>query len=333
MIGILGTGSFGISIASLVAKNHDVLVYGRTDEVVQQINNHHVHGYQLSTHIQATRDPAYFTKSCNLLFPVVPSESFRSVMKKFSPYINPEHFIIHGTKGLDIATNPITHKVIYHTMSEIITQETSAIRIGVMSGPNLASEIMQGMPGATLVASKYDEVIKAGQHALRSPQFQVYGSHEVKGAELCGALKNIIAIGSGILYGKGFGKNAWGLLISRGLLEMSEVGKALGADINAFLGVAGIGDLVATASSESSRNFTLGFRLGKGETIQEILATSHELAEGYHTLKVVQELVIENKIFAPIMQMLYRTIFGNVSVDEGISALMSFPHNEDAKYF
>ena len=174
--------------------------------------------------------------------------------------MHPYHILIHGTKGFDITgidENELTTKPFdrsnVHTISEVIVQESNVVRIGCLSGPNLASEIMAGQPAATVIGSKFSEVIKKGRNALDSSKFHVFGTHDILGAELAGALKNAIAIGSGILGGLGLGKNIQALLITRGLMEMVYFGKKMGANSKAFIGTAGIGDLIATATSTASR--------------------------------------------------------------------------------
>ena len=297
-VGIIGAGSFGTAIAQLIAENVKVLLYARNKELVEKINNEHTNlGIQLHDNIVATNDPQYLADNCTLIFPIVPSVNFRDMMKTFSPYLRPYHILIHGTKGFDIKKEDrhkledgtITrHEV--HTMSNVIEQESVVIRIGCLSGPNLSSEIMAGQPTATLIASQYDEVFNLGKKVLKGNRFQVFGSRSMVGAEMAGALKNVYAIGSGVLGGVGMGKNIQSMLITRGLVEMIYFAKAFDVDKSAFLGTAGIGDLIATATSEDSRNYTLGKRLGKGESLEQIMETMPELAEGVRTLKIFNNL-------------------------------------------
>ena len=336
---VIGSGSFGTSLAKLLAYNVDVLIFSRKMEVVHQINHHHRHfDVQLDQRIRATADLEEIVSTCQVLFPVIPSEHFRSVMRALSPYVRPFHIMIHGTKGLDLGgletknTLQRLTKLDVLTMSEVIEQETSVIRIGCLSGPNLSNEILHGQPTATLLASPFDEVIKIGQELLSSKQFFVFGSHDLKGAELAGALKNIIALGSGMLSGVGLGKNMQAMLITRGLSEMIYFGKAMGADVKSFLGTAGIGDLIATATSEDSRNYTFGKRLGKGESLTYITETSEELAEGIRTLKIIYPLMRNYKITAPITQALYRIVFEGFDILRAIEYLMNFPYRVDVDY-
>jgi glycerol-3-phosphate dehydrogenase (NAD(P)+) len=217
-------------------------------------------------------------------------------------------------------------------MSEVIEEESIVCRIGCLSGPNLSSEIMEGQPAATLIASSFTEVIKAGQKALKSARFQVYGDHDIIGAELAGALKNIIALAAGILGGKGLGKNIWALLITRGLSEMIHIGKAVGTEVKPFLGVAGIGDLVATASSKNSRNYKAGYRLGKGESIEDILSSSTDVIEGIKTLETIRALNQHLGITTPIVEILYRVFFKKMDLDNAIQVLVTYRYAVDVDY-
>lgn len=339
-IGIIGGGSFGTAIAKLLSLNCDVLIYLRNPEIVDSINKQEEHyGVVLSKRVRATNDIAEVCEKCHLMFPVVPSGAFRSMMKKLSPHLHPYHQLIHATKGFDLYEmdeDEIEKKGVRPnnicTMSEIIRQESVVVRIGCLSGPNLAKEIMEGQPTATLVASKFEEVISAGKKALSSPLFHVFGSNDLLGAELAGALKNTVALGSGLLDGYGLGKNIQSMLITRGLTEMIYFGKAIGAQPEAFLGTAGIGDLIATATSTKSRNFTFGQRIGKGESLEEIKASMPELAEGVRTLKMTRHLAKHYGLRVPITEMLYRIIFEGFSVQKAMDYLMTFPYDIDVDF-
>ena len=243
-VGIIGSGSFGITISSLIATNCDVLIYSRNPKTRASINDDHfLKNTKLSKQIIAVDDMAMICEECQLIFPIVPSSAFRSMMKDLSKYLTPSHILIHATKGLDYGDKTIAdlEKASFvrsdiHTMSEVIQQECSVVRVGCLSGPNLAREILDGKPAATVISSAFDEVINKGKKALASNRFFVFGSHDVTGAELAGAFKNIIAIASGILGGLNMGKNLQALLITRGLREMIQFGSSMGASANSFLG-------------------------------------------------------------------------------------------------
>jgi len=335
-VGVIGSGSFGMTIASLLAENIDqVLMYTRRAEVLEAISKRAGVYQQLPNNVKASNDLASIAKQCELIFPVVPSKSFRSMMGDLGPHLKPSHFLIHGTKGFDLEElpkdGPVEPRYI-KTMSEVIEEESPVCRIGCLSGPNLSTEILDGQPAATLLASPYTEVIKAGQAALRSPRFQVYGTHDIIGAELAGALKNVIALAAGLLGGRGLGKNIWALLITRGLSEMIHIGKAMGADVKAFLGVAGIGDLVATASSTKSRNYSAGFRIAKGASLAEIHNDDLEMVEGLRTLETTRKLCQHLEISAPIFEITYRVFFKGMDLDRAINFLMTYPYEVDVDF-
>ncbi|MCB0608723.1 MAG: NAD(P)-dependent glycerol-3-phosphate dehydrogenase [Lewinellaceae bacterium] len=339
-VGVIGAGSFGTAIANLIAINRDVLIYSRKQDVVDAINlDHRRFEVEISQRVKATTDLEEISSRCQLIFPIVPSTNFRRMMQNLGPLLRPDHFLIHGTKGFDIKgldeneaeLNGLTRKNV-STMSEVITQESPVLRVGCLSGPNLAKEILEGQPTATLIASRFEEVIKAGKEVLSSRHFHVFGSHDILGAELAGALKNVIALGSGILKGKGLGKNIQAMLITRGLTEMIYFGAAMGTDTKAFFGTAGIGDLIATATSKNSRNFTFGFRLGQGEDKEQIEGSMPELAEGVKTLRVTRHLARHYKLRVPITEMLYRIVFEKYNIDKAIEFLMEYPYDVDVDF-
>ena len=341
-VGVIGAGSFGTAIAELLAQKTEVIQYSRNPELVASINEKHYNfglERELPKNIIATNSLEEVAKKCTLIFPIVPSDSFRDMMRNLSPFLHPYHILIHGTKGFDIKnlteadldTQKITRNDV-STMSEIIREESVVVRVGCLSGPNLATEIMEGQPTATVIASKFNEVILAGKDALNSNNFQVFGTKEILGAELAGALKNIIAIGSGALAGMGLGKNIQSLLINRGLIEMIYYGQAMGASPKAFVGTAGIGDLVCTATSENSRNFTFGSRLGRGESVEEIKKTMPELAEGVRALNIAKHLADHYNLHVPITQMLHRIVHKGFDAKKAIELLMKYPYYVDVDF-
>ena len=338
-VGILGAGSFGTAICNLIGQNKEVLLYARRQSVVDEINNQNsIKGFALPKSISATTNIQEVGEQCRLIFPIIPSEFLRPVIQKISPYVGPGHIMIHGTKGLDVSSNyerAVTLQEIKNsvfTMSEVIQQETSVLRTGALAGPNLAKEILEGQPAATVIASEFDEVVKQGMEALSSKTFIVFGSRNLKGIELAGALKNVIAIASGLMNGLGFGKNMQALLITRGLREMIHISKAVGAGLAAFLGTAGIGDLIATATSTNSRNFTFGMYLADGKTIDEIKAIMTEVAEGYRTLKFARKVVVANQLEAPMTEILYQVVYEGLPVRRAMIELVQNPLSVDVDF-
>lgn len=335
-VGVIGAGSFGLTIANLLSHNVHVLLFARRPEVVQQINEHHYFDHVvISQKVTATNDPKFLAENCTLLFPVISSDAFRAVMQLFGPFLKPSHLIIHATKGFDIAISDVDitagklKKEHIMTMSQVIKEETSVRRIGCLAGPNLASEIMEGQPTATVIGSPFEEVIEAGKKALSSDFFHVFGTSDLLGAEFAGGLKNIFALGSGLITGKGLGKNIQAMLLTRGLMEMITIGKAFGAGARTFIGTAGIGDLIATGTSENSRNFSFGFKLGKGENRENLLANTPELAEGVRTLYIFHHLAIKLKIRLPITKMLYQVVYKDFEFEEALNYLITYPYDVD----
>lgn len=340
-IGVVGVGSFGAAIANILAAKNPVMVYARKQEVVDQINETHTaQGKELNRNIIASNDPEQLSKSCDVLFFMVPSSGFQNVVRTFSPFLFPYHLIIHGTKGLclnlkageTLETVKQIRKSQILTMSEVILQETVVVRVGCLAGPNLSKELSQGQPAATVIASKYNEVIMEGQSLLRSEKFQVYGNSDIIGVEISGVLKNIIAIASGALAGLGLGENAKGLLISRGMVEMIHLGNALGGSIKSVMGLAGIGDLVTTCNSVHSRNFTVGYRLAKGDSLETILSEMDEVAEGINTVRIIKAFLETADLRAPITENLYRVLFEDLEIEEALQFLMKYPFNVDVNF-
>lgn len=334
--GVIGAGSFGIAIANLLAENGEVLLYTRTEEQCLEINTkHNSRAYSLNDRIRATTDFKEIAEECFLIFPIVPSDSFVEMLEEFAPYLKPSHILIHGTKGLytpkKITKDVELRKNEVFTMSELIKIKTGVVRVGCLAGPNLASELSENQPAATVIASEFNEVIELGQKALRSSRFQVYGSNELLGVELAGVLKNYVAIASGMLTGLGYGENARALLITRGLAELIYVAKALGAGEKAFLGLAGIGDLIATCNSPKSRNYRVGLMLAEGKKLDEIVSSIGEVAEGVKTLQIIKALQ-KYGYKAPLAEILYKIVFEDLPIKKGIDFLMRFTIEKDADY-
>jgi glycerol-3-phosphate dehydrogenase (NAD(P)+) len=318
-----------------------VLLYARDEAVIQRINEKRENrGHKMHPDVQPINDLEEVAQRCDVIFPIVPSVHFRSMMRRLSPYLHPYHILIHGTKGFDIrlpdgeTINSIgeLHRGQVKTMSEVITEESVVVRVGCLAGPNLSKELAAGQPAATVIASQFHEVIQLGKRLLRNERFQVYGNNDLVGVELAGVLKNIIAIAAGALSGMGYGENAKGLLVSRGMVEMIYLGRALGGNTKAFLGVAGVGDLVTTCNSPMSRNFNIGFRLANGETLKDILASTDEIAEGINTVQIAKKCADYYKVKAPITTTLYKVLFEDLTMKQALQYLMRYPLNVDIDF-
>lgn len=338
-VGVIGGGSFGSAIANLLAENRQVLLYERNKETAAQMSrDRKIRGFDLHPNVQLAESLEQVATKCFLLFPAVPSQYFKNMIIDFSPYLRPDHIMIHTTKGLhcefdiDTADAKTIRLKDIKTMSELILQETGIVRVGSIAGPNLSLELMEKQPAATVVASRFDEVISEGTAALRSDRFQVYGTRDILGIELTGVLKNYVALAAGAMSGLGYGENARALLITRGMAEMIYIGHALGADKRSFLGMAGIGDLIATCSSPKSRNFTVGYRIAKGEKLDDIITSLGEVAEGVRTLKIGKLIVDHTGVSAPLLQAIYKVVFEGLPMERAVKLLMRYPVNDDAEY-
>lgn len=340
-VAVVGAGSFGSAIAKLLSEQSEVLLYSRDSATIKKIaETRENRGNKFGPNVTPTGDLSYIAGACDVIFPIVPSSAFRSVIQQLSPYLNPNHILIHGTKGLDLklpkdqtldSMKTLERSNIY-TMSEVILDETVVVRVGCLAGPNIAGELADEQPAATVVASKYEEVIEEGERLLRNDRFQVYGNKDLIGIELAGVLKNIIAIASGALSGLGLGENARGLLISRGMAEMIYIGKAMGGHTKAFVGLAGVGDLVTTCSSRMSRNFTVGNRMAQNQKLEEILESMDEVAEGINTIKIAYKFAEHMKIRVPITEALYEVLFNGMTINEALERLMRYPYNVDTDF-
>ncbi|GIW21727.1 MAG: glycerol-3-phosphate dehydrogenase [NAD(P)+] [Candidatus Sericytochromatia bacterium] len=319
VISVVGGGSWGTTIANIIGENgYKVFLWLRNQDLVNEINLNHTNskyleGFKLSENIEATNDLKKIAES-KIIFFVVPSKGFREVASKLGDYLDGEHIIIHGTKGLESDT--------FKRMSQILKEETPTKRIGVLSGPNLAKELMKKHPSGSVIASNFQEVIDEGIKILNNRYFTVYGNNDIIGSELGGVFKNIIAIAAGISAGLGLGDNTKSMLITRGNIELTRLGLRLGAQINTFNGLSGIGDLIATCMSPLSRNFQVGYRLAQGETLEDILKSTVYVAEGIQTTKIINDYSVKNKIPMPIVRGVYKILYEKKDIRKIINALM-----------
>ncbi len=320
-IAVIGAGSWGTCVAQLAAPHcRDVRLWLRDDEAARSINATRIHSrylpeMKLHSQIIASSDPSrVFEGGVRLVFWVLPSAATREAARKFSSFFQGDEIVIHATKGIEQKS--------MKRISEVLLEELPVRRIGVLSGPNLAHEISRGEPAATVVASNFEEVIEAGSALLTSPLFRAYPSPDVIGVEWAGTLKNILAIASGALDALKLGWNARAMLITRGLAEMVRFGKALGADVETFLSLAGVGDLLATCGSSQSRNYRVGFQIAQGQRLEQVLATLGSTAEGVRTTEIVWEYAEAHGIPMPITQGVHRMLRGEQPASEVLKQLM-----------
>lgn len=330
-IGVIGPGSFGTAIANLLPEDVEVNLLCPNAESAKRIEAERKSaGQSLNANLIVTDDARQIAEKCKLLFPIVPSQEFKTALNQIGPHLTKDHILIHGTKGMHLEGDVALKNV--YTMSQLIEKFTDVEKIGCLAGPNLAREIAQGKPAATVIASKDKEVQELGQQVLRSSKFQVLWNDDIYGVELCGVLKNIMAIPAGALSGFELGDNARALLVNRAMVEMIHIGKALGSGLKAFVGIAGMGDLVATCSSPTSRNFSFGYQLAKGSPPQQIMQAMEETAEGVNTTKIIYQLSEENGWKTPITKLVYKVIFEDFPINKAVDTLMKLPVREDIDF-
>ncbi len=296
-VSVIGAGSWGTTVAALAARNTPTLLWSRRAELADQINSDHENGdylagFRLPAALRATADLEEAVRSADLLVMGVPSHGFRSALESVKPYLRPWVPVVSLSKGLEVGTRL--------RMSQLVEEVLPGHPVGVLTGPNLAKEILAGHAAASVIAMDDDNVSRALQRLFQGDLFRVYTNEDVIGSELGGVLKNVIAIAAGMADGLGAGDNTRAAVITRGLAEMSRLGVAMGGQVQTFAGLAGMGDLVATCISPQSRNRHVGERLGQGQTIDEIIAEMNMVAEGVKTSKVVMELADEYGIEMPI---------------------------------
>ena len=258
---VLGGGSWGTTVAALVARNAETTIWARSPDTVDEINRTHTNekylpGAQLPESLAAEADLSAAVASADVIIMGIPSQNFRRVLNDIKPHIRAWVPVVSLTKGLELETRK--------RMSEVIAEELPGHPIGVLTGPNLAREIMAGQAAASVIAMEDPVVVKELQKLFFSGLFRVYTNHDLIGCELGGVLKNIIAIAAGMGDGLGAGDNTRSAVITRGLAEITRLGVALGGEQQTFAGLAGMGDLVATCTSPQSRNRTVGYELGAG---------------------------------------------------------------------
>lgn len=327
---VLGGGSFGTVLANLAAENgHNVTLWLRDKETAEQINQrhenpHYMPGYHLDDKVVATTDLKSAVTGAAIIFIAIPSSGFRTVIQKISADLDPEQILISTTKGFEEDG--------FMLMSQILASHTHNKKIGVLSGPNLAKEIAQKVLTGTVVASDFPEVTTVVQTLLANSYFRVYSGSDMYGVELAGALKNIYAIISGFAAALGMGENTRSFLITRSLAEMSRFAVSLGANPLTFIGLAGVGDLIVTCMSPLSRNFRVGFSLGKGESLEQAITKLGEVAEGVKTLELVKHKADEMQVYMPLVNVLYNVIYEGLGIEEAIKTLMLSAQNTDVEF-
>lgn len=318
-VGVLGGGSWGTTVASLVSRNAPVQLWARNPEAVREINEAHTNerylpGIELPKKLTATADLTELVSSADVLVMGIPSQNFRRVLEEVKEHVRAWVPIISLTKGLEVETRM--------RMTEVMEEVVPGHPVGVLTGPNLAREIMEGRAAASVLAMQGGGNVDLLRPLFNSGLFRVYSNEDVIGCELGGVLKNIIAIAVGMGDGLGAGDNTRAGLITRGLAEVTRLGVALGGKARTFSGLAGMGDMIATCTSDQSRNRSVGVQLGKGRSIEEIIEEMVMVAEGVKTAPAVMELAKEHEISMPIAEDVFKVVTGESTATRAFRGLL-----------
>ena len=317
---VVGAGSWGTTVASLAAENTPTTLWARRGDVADEINKTHRNSTYLketalSGNLRASTSLEVTVGTADVVVMAVPSHGFREVLSEAAPHIRPWVPVVSLSKGLEQGT--------LLRMSEVANEVLPGHPVAVLTGPNLAGEIAAGQPAASVVAIDDAVIATALQGIFSRPTFRVYTNTDVVGCELAGVVKNVIAIASGIATGMGFGDNTRATLITRGLAEMTRLALKLGGSLESLAGLAGMGDLIATCSSTSSRNTTVGLRLGRGEKLADIIASTSQVAEGVKSSRAVLDLAHRHGVDMPITEQVVAICHEGVSAADGLLALMT----------
>ena len=317
---MVGAGSWGTTVASLVAHNAETTLWARRDDLVDEINSRHTNSAYLPSAtlpdtLRASSDLDALIAVADVVAMAVPSQGFRDVAARVANSIGATTPVVSLSKGLERST--------LMRMSQVLEESMPGRPVAVLSGPNLAREILAGQPAASVIACADDAVATTLQQLFSRPTFRLYTNPDVVGCEIGGVVKNVIAIASGIAQGFGFGDNTKATLVTRGLAEMNRLGVAMGANPLTFAGLAGMGDIMATCASMQSRNTQVGVRLGKGESIADIVASMNMVAEGVKSSAVVVDLARKLGVEMPIAEQVARVCDGTQSAADALRALMS----------
>jgi glycerol-3-phosphate dehydrogenase (NAD(P)+) len=317
---VVGAGSWGTTVAALASVNTPTVLWARRPELARQINDAHVNAdylpsFSLPEQLRATGSMEEAVCDTDVLVMAVPSHGFREIARDAAQYLRPWVPVVSLSKGIERDS--------LMRMTEVAADEMPGRPVGVMTGPNLAKEIMAGQPAASVVAIPDATIAAELQRILMRPSLRVYTNPDVVGCEVAGVVKNVIAIAAGMAEGMEFGDNTRATLITRGLAEMSRLGVAMGGDPLTFAGLAGMGDLIATCSSKQSRNNSVGLALGRGQTIEEILASMNMVAEGVKSSPSVLDLARRYGVEMPITEQVVAVCHEGHSAREALAALMS----------
>jgi glycerol-3-phosphate dehydrogenase (NAD(P)+) len=321
-VAVVGAGSWGSAVAALVGSAHPATLWARSEELASSIqrsreNGTYLPGVRLPDGLTATASLEEALDGVRIVFMAVPSHGFRAVLRDMRPWAAGVEAIVSLTKGIETGSNL--------RMSQVVAEVLPGLPAGVLTGPNLAREVAEGQPAASVVALPDEALARRVQDLVHTRTFRVYMGTDVAGCEIAGATKNVLAIAAGICDGLGFGENTRAVLITRGLAELGRLGLALGGRVLTFGGLAGVGDMVATCASPKSRNRTVGFELGQGRSLDEIVNGMQMVAEGVKSAGPLVGLARANGVEMPIAEQVEAIVAGRCSPREALMALMDRP--------
>jgi glycerol-3-phosphate dehydrogenase (NAD(P)+) len=322
-VAVFGAGSWGTAFSLVLTDaGNDVTMWARREELSDTINARHENtdympGIALADSIRATHDPQEALADASVVALAVPSQTLRANLEHWAEYIPDGAVVMSLMKGVEVGTAK--------RMSEVIEDVAGigADRVAVLTGPNLSREIASRQPAASVIACADEAVAEGLQTRCHTPAFRPYTNTDVVGCELGGAAKNVIALAVGMAVGLGFGGNATATVITRGLAEIARLGTALGADPYTFSGLAGLGDLVATCSSPLSRNRSFGEKLGQGQSVEEVAASTRQVAEGVRSCESIRDLALRSGVEMPIVEAVASLVRGEMGPQEMLSRLIS----------
>jgi len=322
-ISVIGGGAWGTALAAMVSKSgREILLWAREDDVVTSINQAHENkdflpGISLSPALKATGDMARAARA-DIILIVVPAQFVRAVALDLKPHLAESTPIILCAKGIEQSSGKL--------MSELVNEILPKSPLVVLSGPTFAREVAAGLPAAVTIASKYQQIARNTAETLGQPTFRPYLSRDVIGAEIGGAVKNVLAVACGIVAGLELGEDARAALITRGFVEMVRFGEVFGAKRDTMMGLCGLGDLILTCSSPQSRNMSLGMALGQGKNIDDIMAGRKTVAEGYYTASILADIAARENIDMPIAGAVNQILHHGANVMETVRDLMNRPY-------
>ncbi len=317
---VIGAGSWGTALAGILAdKGYDVILWSRGTEVANAINLHHENrtylpGTRLPAGLRASADLAEALDAAALVVAVVPSHAMRETMQSAAPHVASDALVVSASKGIEDESL----ETMFSVISECVGDES---RVGAISGPSFAAEVAAGKPAVVVATATADSVAERIQRHFHAPMLRVYRSTDVVGVELGGVVKNVMAIATGVSDGLGYGLNARAATITRGLAEILRLALSMGARTETLSGLAGVGDLVLTCTGDLSRNRQVGLRLGRGESISEILGGMRMVAEGVRNTKAVKHLAERQGVEMPIVECAYKVLYEGMAPGQALEEL------------